>query len=337
MSEHEDVGMTYEQAKEAIESAGQADANDQGDSEAQSMRQYVDNASPDQAPTPVTPPAEAPDEGTTEFSSPDESDDSFMGGDFNPDLLPDELKPGFKQLQAAFTRKTQELAEQRKQFEELGDPEEIRRATDFFQSLNDPEYLQAFHQELGSVLQEMGLTPQEAAEAAQELTNEAQPQEIQLPGELQQLVASDPELTPLAKQLASLQNELESFKAAQAQERQELEIERQVMAQTAEIEQMVRVVGDQHPEYSEDDWQAIFDRAQAFDGNVIEAADRYEADKDRIIQSYLSAKPVPHSVTPVSGASTAAESTEREPMTLDEADKAAQAWLAANDAEEFTG
>jgi len=109
------------------------------------------------------------------------------------------------------------------------------------------------------------------------------------------------------------------------------------MAQTAEIEQMARAVAEAHPEYKDDDWQAIFDRAQAFDGNVLQAAQLYEADKDRIIQSYLSTKPVPHSVTPTAGAGTASDVTEQEPMTLDEADKAAHAWLAANDAEEFTG
>jgi len=335
MSEHENVGMTYEQAKEAIESAGQQEAQEHEQNPGvQSLRQSF---SPDQATESVTPPEQSADEGTVEFNAPDVEEDSFMGSDFNPDLLPAELQPGWKQLQGAFTRKTQELAEQRKQFEELGDPDEIRRATDFFQSLNDPEYLQAFHQELGNVLQEMGLSPQEAAEAAQEITAEAKPSEIQLPNDLKELVASDPELSPLAQEIASLRSELDGFKQAQAAERQELELERQVMAQTAEIEQMVRVVGEQHPEYAEDDWQAIFDRAQAFDGNVLEAAERYEADKDRIIQSYLSSKPVPHSVTPVAGAGTATESTEKKPMTFEEADAAAQAWLSANDAEEFTG
>lgn len=334
MSEHESEGMTFDQAKEAIESAGREDAAAEAQQSAEFRAAAPGN---DQAPESVTPPEQDAPEGTTEFSAPEPEADSFMGSDFNPDLLPPELQPGWKQLQGAFTRKTQELAEQRKQFEELGDPEEIRRATDFFQSLNDPEYLQAFHQELGNVLQEMGLSPAEAAQAAQEITAEAQPSEVQLPQDLQQLVQSDPELSPVAQELASLRAELDGFKQSQAQERQELELERQVMAQTAEIEQMVRVVSEQHPEYSEDDWQAIFDRAQAFDGNVLQAAELFEADKDRIIQSYLSSKPVPHSVTPTSGAGTLAESTEDKPLTFEEADRAAQAWLAANDAEEFTG
>ena len=329
MSEHEGVGMTYEQAKEALESQN---SDSTPDPQVESMQEFKN----EQAPT-ATPPEQAPAAGTTEPEANAQEEDSFMGGDFNPDLLPDELKPGFKQLQAAFTRKTQEIAEQRKQFEELGDPDQVRQAVDLYQSLQDPQYLQSFHQELGNVLQEMGLSPAEAAAAAQEITSEVQPQEPQLPSDLAKLVESDPELSPLAQKLASVEQELNSFKEAQAAERARLEEERQVMAQTAEIEQQARAVAEAHPEYKDDDWQAIFDRAQAHDGNVLRAAQLYEADKDRIIQSYLSSKPVPHSVTPTSGAGTASESTEQEPMTMEEADAAANAWLAANDAQEFVG
>ena len=335
MSEQESVGMTYEQAKDAIESAGQQEASETTQ-ESQSMRDSIEQpaATPDQAPEANEP--VSPAEGTPEFESADSDADSFMGEDFNPDLLPEELQPGFKQLQAAFTRKTQELAEQRKQFEEFGDPEQVQQAVELFESLKNPEYLQSFHQELGSVLQELGLSPAEAAEVAQEITNE-QKAEPQLSPDLQQLVASDPELTPVAQKLSALEQELAGLKAGAERERAELEQERQVMAQTAEIEQMARAVAEAHPEYQDDDWQAIFDRAQAFDGNVLQAAQLYEADKDRIIQGYLATKPVPHSVTPTAGAGTASDATEKEPMTMDEADQAAHAWLAANDAEEFTG
>src|SRR6266511_2123467 len=45
--------------------------------------------------------------------------DTFDGGKFNPDTLPAELQPGWKQLQADYTRKMQEVAEQRSQFEGL--------------------------------------------------------------------------------------------------------------------------------------------------------------------------------------------------------------------------
>lgn len=38
---------------------------------------------------------------------------------FDPNAIPEELKPAYKQMQAAFTKKTQEIAEQRKQAEAL--------------------------------------------------------------------------------------------------------------------------------------------------------------------------------------------------------------------------
>src|SRR6185312_3269254 len=72
---------------------------------------------PEQA-APAAPEGQPAPESATLFETPAESEgDTFDGGKFNPDLLPDELQPGWKQLQAAFTQRTQELAEQRKQFE----------------------------------------------------------------------------------------------------------------------------------------------------------------------------------------------------------------------------
>lgn len=43
------------------------------------------------------------------------SEDSF----FDPNTVPDELKPAYKQMQAAFTKKTQEIAEARKEAEAI--------------------------------------------------------------------------------------------------------------------------------------------------------------------------------------------------------------------------
>jgi len=212
MSEQESVGMTYEQAKSAIESAGQQEEA-QSAQEGQAMRESVAPPAPDQAQEAIEPESAA--EGTTEFESGDSSEDSFMGEDFNPDLLPEELQPGFKQLQANYTRKTQELAEQRKQFEGLGDPEQVQQAVELFESLKNPEYLQSFHQELGSVLQEMGLTPAEAAQVAQEITDE-QAAEPQLSPDLQQLVASDPDLTPLLRSSLLLSRSLLASRPARS-------------------------------------------------------------------------------------------------------------------------
>jgi hypothetical protein len=327
VSEHEtEGGMTFDQAAAAIESAGQQEAQESAATAAE-MRPEPTPA-PDQAVTPPTPGDEAPQD---EFVSPP-AEESFMGGDFNPDLLPDELKPGFKQLQGAWTQKTQELAEQRKAIEELGDPDGLRQAKEFYESLQDPEYLKNFYQELGGVVQELGLVEAPAVEPAAQEPVAPPP----LPPELQSVIESDPELAPVVSRLAETQQQMEQFMAQYSQERQELEQERKLMAEAQEIDRMVQVVREEHPDYGDDDWQAIYDRAHAFDGNVLEAAKRYAADQDRIIQSYLSRKQQAPAA-PAPGAGTVSEAVEPEHLTMDEADRAAQAYLDANDLTEFTG
>ena len=334
MSEIQSEGgeMTFDQAKAAIEEAGQQEA--QADATA-ATEMRGEQSTPDQVVEP-TPAGETPDPGATEFSG-DAVEDSFMGEGFNPDLLPDELKPGFKQLQAEWTRKTQTLAEQRKQFEEFGDIDQVRQANELYTSLQDPEFLKNFYAQLGDVVSEMGLVD------APEAQEPAAPESVEpppLPQELQALVESDPELTPMAQQLTAMQQELAAFRQAQADEREALEQERSQMAQAAEIDRMVGVVREEHPEYGEDDWESIYDRAIAYEGDVLRAAEAFQADQDRIIQSYLAKKSsTPAAVNPTPGLGTITEGTEEEegPGSLDDAQRRAEAYLSANDLSEFSG
>lgn len=261
-----------------------------------------------------------------------------MGTDFNPDLLPDELKPGFKQLQAAFTQKTQTLAEERKALEALGDPESLKLASEFYASLQDPEYLKSFYNELGPIVQELGLVEAPAAPTDGAVPAEQPaPTPAELPAELQALVASDPELAPLAERFAGMEQRLAEFEQSQVQERQALAEERQVMAEAAEIDRMVQVVREEHPEYNESDWQAIYDRSVAYDGNVLQAAEMYAADQARIVQDWINRKEAPQAVTPTSGAGTVTEGEHEAPKTLEDAQIQAEAYLAANDLAEFAG
>jgi hypothetical protein len=323
--------MTFDQAAAAIQESVASDPEFTPGLPADQSEQQQQIA--DQAAEP-TPGEQGPDPGATEFASP-EVDESFMGSDFNPDLLPDELKPGFKQLQGAFTRKTQELAEQRKQFESLGDVEQLRQAQEFYSSLQDPEYLKAFYKELGSVVQEMGLEVDPTAPVAPEPA--AEPVAPELPAELKQIAESDPELQPFLDRFQQMEQRLQSFESAQAEREQALADERALMAQAAEIDRQVQVVREAHPEYADEDWQAIYDRAVAYDGDVLQAAEAFQSDRDRIIAGYLAQKQTPTPAAPLPNPGTVTESTEQEPMTLEDADRAAQAYLDANDLREFTG
>ena len=328
MSEVATEGMTFDQAKAELESSGAEEA-------AASAAVGPDNPELQQTVDEPTPGAEADlTEAADPFTSPDVDEDSFTGDTFNPDLLPPELQDGWKQLQAAYTRKTQSLAEERKALEQLGSPEELQQAREFYQSLQDPEYLKAFYGELGGVLKELGLSPDEAAVVVEEVTA---PETPALPPELAQVAQQDPELAPLVDQFTQMRTELDQFRQEQAEREKALAKERELMNQAAEIDRMVQAVREDHPDYSDDDWQAIYDRAVAFDGNVLRAAELYEADKNRIIESYLSQKQTPHAVEPTGGAGTVTEDEPTKLNTLDDAQAAAEAFIEANDLSEWVG
>lgn len=157
--------------------------------------------------------------------------------------------------------------------------------------------------------------------------------------ELESLVSADPELSPLAEQLSAMQQELASFREAQAAEREALDAERQLMGQAAEIDRQVQTVREAHPDYAEADWDSIYERAIALDGDVLKAAERYEQDQERTIQSYLARKQaVPAAVNPSPGVGTVTEDGGDEgPGTLDDAQRRAEAYLQANDLADFTG
>jgi len=324
VSEMATEGMTFDQAVSELETSGAGEA-------AAAAAVGPDNPELQQTETPPTPGEVAPTDDQAPFSTP-ETEESFMGGDFNPDLLPTELQPGFKQLQAAFTKKTQELAEERKNYESLGSVEELQQAREFYQSLQDPEYLKAFYGELGGVVKE--LFPEEGAAAPE---TPVAPTAPELSPELAQIAETDPELAPFLKTVSEMQQRLDQFEAQQTQREQALEQERQLMAQAAEIDNMVQAVREDHPEYGEDDWQAIYDRAVAFDGDVLQAAERYQADKDRILSDYLASKQTPHQVTPPKGAAVVTEDEPAELKTLDDAQAAAEAYINANDLSEWAG
>lgn len=325
--------MTFDQAAAAIEAAGQQDAA----AEQQQAEQFQagNDPQPDQASAQPTPPVETPaaDDQPDPFAS-EGAEESFMGEGFNPDLLPEELQPGFKQLQGRWTQRMQEVAEQRKALEALGSPDDLKQIVDFYQSLQDPEYLKAFYGELGSIVGELdgGVPAVEEPAAEPEV---AQPAEI--PQDLAALVESDPELEPFAKQMAAMRAELDSFRAEQQSEREALQEEAQMMAQAQEISRQVDAVREAHPEYGDDDWNAIYDLADARDGNVLQAAEVFQAINDRAIESWTSRKEAPKAVTPTPGAGTVTVDEGEGPSTLKEADAAAQAFLEANDLTEFTG
>jgi len=329
LSETLGEGMSFADAEAALRS-------DEQDS---SAGQLTTEQAPSATPEGLTDPQVQPE---TPAPTPEpETPNLFEGEPVNPDDLVaahPELAPLVKQLQGAFTRKTQDLAAKAKQFEEFGDPDQVAAALELHTNLRNPEYLQAFHRELGGVLQEMGLSPAEAAEVAREITTEqaAGPTAPQLSPELQALVNSDPELRPFAERHAALEQRMAEFEASQAQREQALEQQRFEMAMAGEIQRQDQEIRSAHPEYSEEDFNAIYERASFYDGNLLQAADQFEADKARIISAWVAQKAaVPTAAQPSPGAGTVSEPEHEGPRTLDDAQRQAEAWLQANEAQDL--
>src|SRR5665213_3411898 len=104
----------------------------------------LDNPAP-AAQEPATPAQVPVDPGTTPEATPEGTPTPTLSWD-SIDLSV--LDPATAQFvkehglrHSDYTRKTQELADQRKQFEQFGDPETVQQALEFTSRLNDPQEL----------------------------------------------------------------------------------------------------------------------------------------------------------------------------------------------------
>lgn len=328
--------MSFEDAVGALEGAIGEDAGEQPTSRPPSI-----DTTPEQAPQPSTTPegeTATPQvqpqtetitrirdpqtgrfiraDGTLEPEETSTPEDTFDGGKFNPDQLDPALQPGWKQLQAEFTRKTQELADQRRQYEQLGDPTELAQAAQLYRALQDPQYLRQFHSELTTALEAQGHSPQDAsAIAAQETAKRG--------GDLSSL-SEDPELAPVVSEVQQLRQELETFRSQQAQERQQRELE-QLQTQTlGELQRQEFAIREANPHYSQDDIDAIMEIAAFHNGDLFAANRRYAGILQSAVEKYVNQKTsvVPSGVEPVS--TTGISTQPAKLSTFAEADAAAQ-------------
>lgn len=309
--------MSHEDAVAAIEAAVQADSSDQADPFVSS------EASPAGEPTPQVQPSAQPVEPQAPAQpvapvAPVEQPavDTFDGGQFNPDELPAELQPGWKQLQAAFTQKTQALAEQQRQLEALGDLESLQQAAELYNRIADPSYWPQLHAELAEAMEQYGLTPAEAAQVA------AEAREPELPADLAQL-EGDPELAPLLQHTREIQARLDAFEQMQAEREAMEEAERTHEMLVGELMRQANAIRQARPDYSDDDMDAIMQLSSFHNGNLIAAQHAYEEAVQRRIAQYFAGKQAASSepaVQPPAGAGV--ESSQEDlPETLEDAEK----------------
>lgn len=157
-----------------------------------------------------------------------------------------------REMQADYTRKTQEAAQQRK---------EAEQALEFINALNnDPNFAVQVHQTLAQALEQQGLLQQ-------------QQQAFQAQN------ADDQFVDPYMQKI----QELENWKVQQ---------EQQMRVQQAEayINAGVNAIRSENPNYTDNDVKDILTMAFAFNGDVRQAHEAYKAINQRSIESYLAKK-----------------------------------------------
>jgi len=316
--------MSFEEAVSALEGAIETD---QGGGE----------SAP--APAPVVPEQAAPDldsqgESTTpEAAAPapeaPATEDTFDDGQFNPDLLPDELKPAWKQLQGAYTKKTQAHAERQKELEGLGDLEQIKEAVETYQWLQNPDNWADLHSTLSTQMEALGMTPAQASVEAARQVNEA----ATAPAagvDLSQL-ESDPEMAPVATYLKSLEGRLDTFESSQKEAQLAAQREQAQMAMLGELQRQEAAIREANPKYKQKDIDAVYELSSFFEGNLLDAQTRYEEIRQDTLSEYLSNKEAvaatPGVQTPAGDSSAPSHPAPERPRTLEEGHQAGLAAL----------
>lgn len=277
-----DQDMSWDDAAAALSAAAQAD-------EAGGTPEQASQPVETETPAEVEAPAEQPSEPVAQV--PEDSEETF----FNPDELPEELLPGWRQLQAAFTQKTQALAEQRRQFEQFGDPEQVENAVELYNRLSDPDNWPQLHAEITEALMEQGYEFADAQQMASE----------EMGAQAESFGLDDPDLAPLQGKLGTLEQQL----AAQQAHLDQLNAERQwelEQAQAAQehqryvqyMQQQVAGLREAFPHYKEDDIEAIVQLGTFYNDDLSAAQARYDEIWNRKLDAYLSTKKAAPSSTP---------------------------------------
>jgi hypothetical protein len=234
--------------------------------------------------------------------------DTFDGGMFNPDTLPAELQPAWKQLQAAFVQKTQTLADQRKQLESLGDVNDLASAAQLYQQIQNPDNWPKLQQELGELMQQRGLAP--TAPFAAPAASPADPGLAEL--------ADYPELAPVVNNLQAMQQRMEAMGRSLDERINSFQREQAEAATAGEFARQEAVLLAQGR--NEPDMERINKLSLSHGGNLLAAANEFDAWKSQVLGEYLAGKQSPSTtaVAPIPGGASASTIPAR-PKTLEEA------------------
>ncbi len=198
-----------------------------------------------------------------------------------------------REMQADYTRKTQEAAEQRRQAEQ---------AIQFVEALNsDPNFAyQAYNQLQASLAAQGYLQDPTGYEVEPEYD------------EYGDVVDAGPD--PYQQEIAEL-----------AWRQQQMENQWVEASLSAQIDRQLATIQSQHPDWDEGDIQAVIDYGFATGGDLHKAADLYQGQVDRALSRYLEKKGSVNTPSPLPNAP--AQSGGATPQTEKEVTAAAQEYV----------
>ena len=200
--------------------------------------------------------------------------ESFTG--FNPNDLPEDLQSVYRSMQGDYTRKTQEIAELRRNYEQYDafsesgvDPNYALQAADFYRKLDtDPQFAQQVVDNIQRNLGTVGVEQQSIGDAPYNDSVNSEGYDS-LPPVLQQELA-----------------EMREFRSDMLFQQEQAE----TIAGLEYVEQEIRL---SNPHYTDDDLSSIYDLAYSTDGDLSAAADAYHNIQQRVMSGYLQSKQVP--------------------------------------------
>ena len=232
--------------------------------------------------------------------------ESFTG--FNPSDLPEDLQAVYRSMQGDYTRKTQEIAELRRNYEQYDvlsesgvDPNYALQAADFYNRLDsDPNFAR---QVMESIQQNLGPVSAEQFNVISDV-----PYNVDNAGGYDNIPVA------LQQELAEMRDFRDNMVAQQ--EHAEL---------VSNLEYVEKDIRLSNPHYTDDDMSSIYDLAYSTNGDLQAAAQVFHGIQQRVMSDYLQSKRVPEGAQFVpSGPSTSAS---KEFNTLDDAHKAAMEFL----------
>lgn len=178
------------------------------------------------------------------------AEDSFTSID--PSALPAELQTAYKQMQADYTRKTQEIAPWRK----LGDgitPETVEEAIALRESLQNPDVQRQLYEHLSAAFAGDDVDVEDADTEGFD--------------------------DPRDAALNDLTQRLETFERRQVQAEAEAELNRQEAA-----------IRESNPSWNDDDMQTVAQFALAHQGDLLKGAEAYQALQSRLLKTHMDNK-----------------------------------------------